>query len=1080
MALINGTSGADVLDGDPGSVAQDDQIFGLGGDDILNGLLSNDTLDGGDNNDTLSGGLGDDSLTGGAGADTFVVDSGGAVASTAQTDTITDFSALAGDLIDVSTIGISEFATIQQLLSSSGGNSFLTFMNNGFAQTVTITGLANALTLTAADFVFNTAIVDNTLNGTLNADDLFGGLGNDTLNGSDGNDRLFGEAGNDTLAGGNNNDTLFGGAGTDGLDGGNGNDSLNGGTGADTLTGGIGKDTLSYAGSALGVTVNLADNTVSGGDAQGDTISGFESIRGSSHGDTLTGDIGDNTIEGGNGIDTIEGGGGADILIGGNGTDTLSYAGSATGVTIDIAVNTATGGDATGDTISGFEKVTGSSSGDTLTGNNIVNTLDGGAGDDTIEGGAGADTLIGGIGTDTLSYAGSTALVGVTVNLATNTASGADATGDTISGFEAVIGSIRADFLTGSANADTLDGSNGNDTIEGGAGADTLIGGADFDTLSYAGSALGVTVSLTGNTASGGDAQGDVFSGFNGILGSSSADILTGFSNNNTLDGGAGDDTLDGGAGADALIGGNGTDTLSYAGSATGVTVNLASNSASGGDAAGDTITGFEAVIGSSSADILTGDITSNTLNGGNGADTIEGGAGADTLIGGADFDTLSYAGSAAGVTVNLADNTASGGDAAVDTISGFEAVTGSSSGDRLTGDINSNTLDGGDGNDTIKGGAGADVLIGGIGTDTLSYAGSAAGVTVNLATSFVSDGDAAGDVISGFEAVIGSGSADILTGDSAANRLTGSAGNDTLDGDVGADTMIGGTGNDNYFVDSVADVVTELVGQGIDTIRSAITYSLVDTDGAGANGGNVENLTLTGIAAINATGNARNNVLTGNSAANTLTGAGGSDTLDGGAGADTMIGGIGNDIYFVDAVTDVVTELAGQGTDTVRSSIDYALKANFETLILTGAAGISGTGTAAANTITGNSGNNIIRGAGGRDVLTGADGNDTFKYNAITDSGLTAGTRDVISDFVQSADRIDLLVIDANGALAGNAFTFIAAKDAAFTGVAGELRHITSGANTIVEGDTNGDAVADFQIQLTGAFTLTGADFIL
>ena len=192
------------------------------------------------------------------------------------------------------------------------------------------------------------------------------------------------------------------------------------------------------------------------------------------------------------------------------------------------------------------------------------------------------------------------------------------------------------------------------------------------------------------------------------------------------------------------------------------------------------------------------------------------------------------------------------------------------------------------------------------------------------------------------------------------------------------------------------------------------------------------------------------------------------------------MIGGIGNDIYFVDSVTDVVTELAGQGIDTVRSSIGYALKANFENLTLIGAAGVSATGNAAANTITGNSGNNIIRGAGGRDVLTGAGGNDTFKYNAITDSGLTAGTRDVISDFVQSADRIDLSVIDANGGLAGDAFTFIAAKDAAFTGVAGELRHITSGADTIVEGDTNGDMFADFQILLTGSFTLTAVDFVL
>ena len=129
MAIINGGPGPDNLTGDQSAVPEADQIFGLAGDDILNGLLGDDTL---------SGGLGDDSLTGGGGADIFVVDSGGAVASVAQTDTIVDFSSLAGDVIDVSGLGISDFATIQRLLSSSGGNSFLTFMNNGFEQTMTI------------------------------------------------------------------------------------------------------------------------------------------------------------------------------------------------------------------------------------------------------------------------------------------------------------------------------------------------------------------------------------------------------------------------------------------------------------------------------------------------------------------------------------------------------------------------------------------------------------------------------------------------------------------------------------------------------------------------------------------------------------------------------------------------------------------------------------------------------------------------------------------------------------------------------------------------------------------------------
>jgi len=125
--------------------------------------------------------------------------------------------------------------------------------------------------------------------------------------------------------------------------------------------------------------------------------------------------------------------------------------------------------------------------------------------------------------------------------------------------------------------------------------------------------------------------------------------------------------------------------------------------------------------------------------------------------------------------------------------------------------------------------------------------------------------------------------------GNSANNTLTGNAGNDTLNGGAGTDILRGGMGNDIYVVDTAKDSVTENANEGIDTVQSAITYTL---------GANVENLTLTGTTAINGTGNTLNNVLTGNSAANILTGNAGNDTLDGGAGNDTLVGGTGNDVY--------------------------------------------------------------------------------------------------------------------------------------------------------------------------------------
>ena len=125
---------------------------------------------------------------------------------------------------------------------------------------------------------------------------------------------------------------------------------------------------------------------------------------------------------------------------------------------------------------------------------------------------------------------------------------------------------------------------------------------------------------------------------------------------------------------------------------------------------------------------------------------------------------------------------------------------------------------------------------------------------------------------LTGATAINGTGNTldNVLLGNSVNNTLTGGAGNDTLTGGVGNDTMIGGTGNDTYVVDVAGDVVMENVNEGTDTVQGSLTYTL---------GANVENLTLTGTAAINGTGNTLNNTLTGNSAANMLIGGAGDDT---------------------------------------------------------------------------------------------------------------------------------------------------------------------------------------------------------
>ena len=196
--------------------------------------------------------------------------------------------------------------------------------------------------------------------------------------------------------------------------------------------------------------------------------------------------------------------------------------------------------------------------------------------------------------------------------------------------------------------------------------------------------------------------------------------------------------------------------------------------------------------------------------------------------------------------------------------------------------------------------------------------------------------------------------------------------------------------------------------------------------------------------------------------------------------------------------------ESAGAGTDRIVSSVTEVLALNVENLTLSGTAAINGTGNTLNNVIIGNAANNILSGSSGIDALNGGTGNDIliggagkdamtggagaddFDFNSIAEIG-NGATRDIIRDFVHLTDDIDLSTIDANGGAIGNtAFSFLAAHGAAFTGAAGQLRWFrqdlagTANDRTIVEGDINGNKVADFQIQLTGLKTLTAADFVL
>ncbi|MCU0839931.1 MAG: PKD domain-containing protein [Rhodospirillales bacterium] len=319
----------------------------------------------------------------------------------------------------------------------------------------------------------------------------------------------------------------------------------------------------------------------------------------------------------------------------------------------------------------------------------------------------------------------------------------------------------------------------------------------------------------TGNDSLTGTAGSDVIDALAGndtVEGLGGHDVLTGGAGNDRLFGGDGNDTLIGGAGDDLLDGGAGTDSVSFAGSASAVVVNLLLGTATGDG--NDTLVGVENVTGSAHADKITGDAGNNWISGGLGDDTLEGGFG---------LDTVSFADAAQGVSVNLLWATATG--QGNDVLRGFETVNGSNFNDTITGDGGSNmliggrgddVLDGGVGNDTLLGGAGNDTLIGGSGIDVVHYGAAPAGVTVNL-TIGTASGDGSDTLIS-IESVTGSKYGDLLIGDLGNNTLTGDAGNDTLDGGDGNDNLNGGAGEDLLISGRGRDILYG--GEGADRFR--------------------------------------------------------------------------------------------------------------------------------------------------------------------------------------------------------------------------------------------------------------------
>ena len=646
-------------------------------------------------------------------------------------------------------------------------------------------------------------------------------------------------------------------------------------------------------------------------------LAGDDTISGNTGNDDILGGLGNDELHGSGGDDSLNGGAGADTLDGSAGVDIASYVNSTAGLTASLANPAINTGEAAGDTYTAIEGLSGSNFADTLIGDAGDNVLTGNGGDDTLIGGAGADLLDGGAGLDYASYVNSA--IGLAASLANPGINTGEAAGDVYVSIERLAGSNFGDVLTGNA---------GDNTLRGNGGADSLDGGGGFDYASYAGSAVGVTVSLANPASNSGEAIGDMFTSIEGLSGSAFDDIFTGDAGNNILVGQGGADQLDGGAGLDIA---------GYFNATSGVTVSLASPASNTGEAAGDTYISIEGLAGSNSADTLIGDAGNNVLQGNGADDTLIGGAGADALDGGAGSDYASYVNSTVGLTVSLANPALNTGEAAGDTFVSIERLAGSAFDDILIGDSNDNVL---------RGNGGADQLNGGAGFDTLSYFTAPGGLTVSLANPALNTGDAAGDTFISIEAIAGSAFDDVLIGDAGNNWLTGQGGADQLDGGGGFDFAA--------YTNATAGVTVSLANPGANTGEAA--------------GDNFISIEALG-------GSAFNDMLVGDAADNELRGQGGADVLDGSTGFDTAS-------YF-SAAAGVTVSLANSAINT-----DEAAGDTYVSIEALSGSGFNDSlwGDAGNNTLSGNRGGDVFHADAGFDTYYGFASTSGSFFDGATD----------------------------------------------------------------------------------------------
>lgn len=758
MAIINGTSASETLNG----TSSGDTIYGLAGNDTLNGLVGDDLLLPSSGSNTVDGGDGFD---------------------------IADYYDAPGPL-EIDMI----FNTVRRINSPSEVDTLanIEVVRGGYFNDVLFASSSG----NGARYLDGYPGNDQVNGGSL-GDTLAGGTGDDTLTGNGGNDSIHGEDGTDraVYSGSVSDYTITFNAGTQIF------------TIADKVANRDGTDTVqavenfSFNGSvkssaevqalAISFTPSTGNDSLTGTSGSDfiDALAGNDTVNGLAGDDTLIGQAGNDSINGGDGFDVVNGGPGDDTLDGGAGTtDTVGYDEASTGVTVVLALGTATGGSGN-DKLSNFERVVGSLFNDSITGSDGADVLSGNPGndslrgglgddivqgmdgDDTLEGGSGNDSISGGAGLDRAVFKSTLASYSIAFNdstkafILTDKNQAADGT-DTITEVETF---VFADATKSNAEMTLLIGQNTGPSTTPTSGNDSLTGTAGDDNIN----------GLAGN---------DTINGLDGI------DFLTGGEGNDQLNGGNGGDVLIPGSGSDAVNGGEGYDIVDYSDSPTALNIDLRTGvvvKPSGSDS----LSSIEVLRGGSLDDVIRAadtDAGTRYLDGYPGNDQVIGGVLADTLVGNTGNDTL----------------TGNGGNDYIDGNDGTDLVvfTGAVDGYTISFDATSQRLTitdktaGRDGSDTVGS------------VESFSFGGALKTTDEMIALSKA----VPNTPTSGNDTLTGTASADTVDGLAGNDLIEGLGGNDSLLGAAGADSLNGGDGNDTLIGGNDSDFLNG--GDGIDT----------------------------------------------------------------------------------------------------------------------------------------------------------------------------------------------------------------------------------------------------------------------